>query len=160
MKKRRKGAYKKEQPSIRTRDSMIHRDLLLEDIFQLIRESKLFSNHTKFHKDLANAYKSGNEEILKNYIWDSQCELVEIEKRAVMNNFKFTTRIKKLKNNLKDFKELTDKWSNTKKEERHKYDIEAEILLNRIIGLTNDLLRWIGELKKKNIDEVLGPEIE
>jgi len=139
---------------------MIHRDLLLEDIFHLIYDSKLFGNIGRFHKDLANAYIIRNEEILKNYIWDSQCELVEIEKRAVMNNFKFTARIKELRKNLENFKELTDKWSNTKKEERHKYDIEAEILLNRISSSTNDLLRRIGELRNKNIDEVLDPEQE
>ena len=149
-----------KQRTYRTKDSMIHRDLLLEDIFQLILDSKLFGNIGRFHKDLANAYKSGNEKILKNYIWDSQCELVEIEKRAVVNNFRFTTRITELRNNLENFKGLTDKWSNTKKEEKHKYDIEAEILLNRISSFTNDLLRRIKELQKKNIDEVLGPEKE
>jgi len=160
MKKRGKGAYKKERPFIRTKESMIHRDLLLEDIFRLILDSKLFGNIGRFHKDLANAYKSGNEKILKNYIWDSQCELVEIEKRAVMNNFKFTARIKELRNNLENFKALTDKWSNTKKKERHKYDIEAEILLNRISSFTNDLLRRIKELQNENVEEVLGPEKE
>ncbi len=158
--KKEKGTCKKKKPSIRTKDSMIHRDLLLEDIFQLILDSKLFGNIGRFHKDLTNAYKLGNEKILKNYIWDSQCELVEIEKRAVMNNFKFTKRIREVKNNLRNFKELTDKWSNTKKEERHKYDIEAEISLNRISSYTNDLLRRIKELQNENVEEVLGPEKE
>jgi len=158
--KKEKGTCKKKKPSIRTKDSMIHRDLLLEDIFQLIYDSKFFCNIGRFHKDLSNAYKLGNKEILKNYIWDSQCELVEIEKSAVVNNFRFTTRIKELRNNLENFKELTDMWSNTKKEERHKYDIEAEILLNRISSSTNDLLRRTKELQNKNVEEVLGPEKE
>jgi len=149
-----------KQRTYRTKESIIHRDLLLEDIFQLILDSKLFGNIGRFHKDLANAYKSGNEKILKNYIWDSQCELVEIEKRAVMNNFRFTARIRELRINLENFKELTDKWSNTKKEERHKYDIEAEISLNRISSFTNDLLRRIKELQNENVEEVLGPEKE
>jgi len=155
MKKKVKEAYKRKQPFIKTKDTMIHRDRLLQGIFELILDSKLPGNTGRTHEHLANAYKLGDEEAIKKYIWDAKCEINDIKQLARDNEFNLSTDIKNIVSNFEDFEKLIKEWSNTEIEKRNEYDMQAKLLLKETSSSTIRLFQRIMQLQIENINEVL-----